>query len=249
MIIEYHRPQTLDEALALISRREPLTVPLGGGTALNRPSPNPLAVVDLQSLGLNTINKRGKNLDLGATLGLQALLDVSGIPSVLHQVIRHEATYNLRQMATIAGTLVACDGRSPFSTALLALDAQITLQPGEEQISLGDLLPIRNDILKGRLITKVTLPINMQLAYNYVARSPADLPIVCVAVSIWPSGRIRVTLGGYGDAPVLAMDGPGVEGAGISARDAYRNSTDEWASVDYRSEVAEILTRRCLEEL
>jgi CO/xanthine dehydrogenase FAD-binding subunit len=57
MITAYHRPQTLDEALTLLSR--PDARPLGGGTILSRPGPDPIQVVDLQSLGLNTINKKG----------------------------------------------------------------------------------------------------------------------------------------------------------------------------------------------
>jgi CO/xanthine dehydrogenase FAD-binding subunit len=50
MIVEYHRPPTLDLALQLLSRQSPVTVPMGGGTILNQPSPVPIAVVDLQEL-------------------------------------------------------------------------------------------------------------------------------------------------------------------------------------------------------
>lgn len=35
MILEYHRPKTIDEALALLERDNPRTVPLGGGTTLS----------------------------------------------------------------------------------------------------------------------------------------------------------------------------------------------------------------------
>lgn len=249
MIVEYHRPQTMDEALSLILRMEPKTVPLGGGTTLNRPSSEPIAVVDLQSLGLSTFETRGVNLTMGATLTLQALLDIPETSPALQQAIQHEATYNLRQAATVAGTLVACDGRSPFTTALLALDTQLMVEPGGEQISLGDLLPSRYERLKGLVITKVMLPLNVRLAYKYVARTPADLPIVNVAVAQWPSDRVRVVLGGYGSAPSMAVDGPVTDGAEMAARSAYSHATDEWASGEYRMEVAEILIRRCLKEL
>ncbi len=36
MIIEYHRPETLEQALALLSRKNPPTLPLGGGSYLSR---------------------------------------------------------------------------------------------------------------------------------------------------------------------------------------------------------------------
>ncbi len=246
MITEYHRPKKLEAALKLLSRSEPPTFPMGGGSILNRPQSNRFAVVDLQDLGLNTIQNRGNTLDLGAAVNLQSLLEVSGLPTALVKAISHEATYNLRQVATVAGTLIASDGRSPFTTALLALDTNLTLEPGEEQVNLGDLLPLRTERLPGRLITKIHIPLNAKLGYEYVARSPADLPIVCVGVAQWPSGRTRVALGGFGKAPLVAFDGSEAQGAEAAARNAYSHAGDAWASAEYRREIAAILTRRYL---
>ena len=263
MIVEYHRPTLLEDALTLLARPEPFTVPLGGGSALNRPSPQPMAVVDLQALGLNFIQQQGSTLVIGATLTLQAFqeslntqrLSNSDLAVTLQKAITHEATYNLRQVATIAGTLVAADGRSPFTTAMLALDAQLTIRPGEESsgnpqaISLGDILPLRSERLQRRLITQVTIPVKVRLAYEFVARSPADRPIVCASVAVWPSGRTRVVLGGHGQAPILAFDGPEADGAEIAARSAFSQAGDEWASAEYRQDIAGLLTRRCLQQL
>lgn len=249
MIIEYHRPTTVEEALALLSRKDVRTIPIGGGSAFRRILNKPIAVVDLQELDFNQINDRGKILDVGATVTLQNLLDSTTISPKLDEVIRYEATYNLRQVASIAGTLVAANGRSPFTTALLALDAQLVLQPDEEVVDLGDFLPLRSDWLQGRLIVAVRLPMNIILDYDYVARSPADQPIVCVAVCKWPSGRTRVALGGFGEAPMLVFDGTESRGAEVAAKNAYSIAEDEWASSDYRQEIASILTARTLSRL
>jgi CO/xanthine dehydrogenase FAD-binding subunit len=253
MIIAYHRPKTLAEALALLSGGEAQAIPIGGGSAFDRAATGPLAVVDLQDLGLNGVQDRANFMDLGATATLQALLETARLPQALHEAIRHEATHNLRQVATVAGTLVAADGRSPFTTALLALDASLTFLPGgsppaEGQVSLGDFLALRQDWLRGRLITRAAIPLNARLTYTYVARTPADRPIVCAAAAVWPSGRTRVALGGYGPAPILAMDGPEAAGAEAAARNAYSQAGDAWASAEYRQEVAGVLVRRCLEE-
>jgi len=258
MIIEYHRPETLDEALKLLARSDPVTVPIGGGTVLNQPSDTPVAVVDLQALGLDAVESGERTMTIGAAVTLQSLLKVSEISPALIEAIRHEATYNLRQMATVGGTLVSAGGRSPFATAMLALDARMFVVRHEsavsdvsaaEKISLGNLLPLREEKLSKHLITQITIPANVKLAYQYVARTPADLPIVCVAVAQWPSGRTRVALGGYGSAPLMAMDGPEPDGAEIAARDAYREAGDQWASAEYRSDVAATLTRRLLQEI
>lgn len=247
MIIEYHRPETIEEALRLLARAQPVSLPLGGGSTLAGPSPQQIAAVDLQDLGLDSIQPRGNFLELGATARLQALLESADVPQELKAVVEYEANRNLRQVATVAGTLVSAGGRSPFTTAMLALDATLSLLPaGEPEIDLGDLLPVRSERLRGRLITSITLSLNARLGYDYVARTPADQPLVCVAVAVWPSGRTRVALGGYGEAPRLAFDGSEASGADIAARSAYAQAGDEWASAVYRQEVAAILTKRLL---
>ncbi len=247
MIIEYHRPQTLEEALALLARPGIITVPLGGGTSLKKDGQEPIAVVDLQSLGLNTIERKGKAILIGATVTLQALRETPGLPDALYRAIDLEATYNLRQMATVAGSLVACGGRSAFATALLALDATLTFV-GERSspVGLGDFLLMRPNSLRGNLITAILLPANARLAFEYVARTPADLPIACAAVAQWPSGRTRLALGGFGGAPLLAMDGPEFDGIETAARNAYAAAGDQWASAEYRCEIAGVLARRCV---
>jgi CO/xanthine dehydrogenase FAD-binding subunit len=253
MIIEYHRPDSLEEALELLARAEPVTLPLGGGLVLNQPSPEPVAVVDLQLLGLNQITPRGKQLEIGASVTLADLGAHPEVPSALAQAISLETTHNRRQVATVAGTLVAADGRSPFTTAMLALDAKLSLASAREEfaqdISLGNFLPQRPERLRLCLITRVTIPLHARLAYHSVARSPMDQPLVCAAVAQWPSGRTRVALGGYDNAPRLALDGPDAEGAEAAASSAYLQAEDEWASAAYRSEMAAVLVKRCLVQI
>jgi len=257
MILEYHRPQNLDEALALLARSDPKTIPMGGGSAVNQPTADSYAVVDLQSLSLSNLQIQGNQLILGATLTLQELLGgapVGGnldieLPLALKTALRLEGTYNLRQVATVAGALVSADGRSPFATTMLALDTWLELLPGERKVKLGDLLPLREESLNGRLITQAMLPLNVKLSYQYVARSPVDLPIVCAAAAVWPSGRTRVVLGGWGSSPSLAFDGSEAGGAKAAACSSFDQAGDQWASAAYRQKMAGVLTERCLEEI
>lgn len=245
MISEYHRPQTLAEALQLLQRKQPLTRPLGGGTAIDFKSEQPIAVVDLQSLGLDAVEQQGHLLHIGATATLQQLLEFPDLQPALRSAIRHQATYNLRHQATVGGSLVSADGRSPFGVALLALDAQLKLLPDERTLSYGDFLALREQFLPGQLITTVSISLHVELCYEYVARSPADLPIVCAALARWPSGRLRFALGGWGKTPTLVLDGQGHEGLRLAAQSAYSNAGDEWASAEYRSHVAGVLAKRC----
>jgi CO/xanthine dehydrogenase FAD-binding subunit len=251
MITEYYRPQTLEEALKYLS--EPNTRPLGGGTLLSHPSDDPFAVVDLQALGLDKLHKSGNNLEIGATVTLQALLESSHTPAALKVALKLEAPLNLRNMGTVAGTLVTCDGRSPFAAVMLALDAKLTVVSVESSVvSLGDFLPLRvgaDGVRPGTLITKIVIPLQTKLAFETVARTPDDKPIVCAALSQWPSVRTRLVIGGWGSSPSVALDGNEVSGVEEAARNSAHDDADQWASAEYRSAVAGVLANRCLERL
>ena len=254
MHLEYHRPKTIDEAVALLAREEPFTVPLAGGAFLNAQSRPPaipqedVAVVDLQDLGLGGIKPRGNFIDIGATASLQDVVE-SDLPKALREAAHIETTYTRRVLQTVAGTLVAADGISPFATAMMALDARLTLAPNDEVLPLGELYPFRWEHLRGKLITKITVPANAKFALETVAPSPLSRPLVVVAVAQWPSGRTRIVLGGWGEAPHLAMDGPEPTGAEQAARNAAYEAADYRASAEYRREVAVVLVRRALAAL
>ena len=244
MITAYHRPKTLDEALTLLT--QPNRTPLGGGTLLSRPTTDPVEAVDLQALSLDSIKKSGNNLEIGATVTLQQLLESEHCPEPMKSALKLEAPLNLRNAATVAGTLVAGDGRSTFGTILLALDAKIETRYSTDDSrmsNIGEFLPLRPQ----GLITSITIPLNVRLAFDYVSRTPADKPIVCAALAQWNSGRTRLVLGGYSKSPLLAMDGTESEGVEAAARNAFHEATDEWASAEYRMDVAATLARRCLE--
>ena len=247
MITKYHRPETLEETLSLLTK--PDTLPLGGGTLLTTLKSATVEVVDLQALGLNTIHKKGNYLEIGATATLQQLLENEHIPEALKSALKLDAPLNIRNAATVAGALVVADGRSTFGTVMLALDTKLTVHPGDEEVEIGSFLPLRADNLSGKLITRITIPLNAKLAFESVARTPADKPIVCAALAQWPSGRTRLVLGGYGKAPLLAMDGTEAEGIEAAASNAFHEATDEWASAEYRTDVAATLAKRCAEKI
>jgi putative selenate reductase FAD-binding subunit len=246
MITTYHRPQSLDEALTLLT--QPNRIPLGGGTLLSRPAADSVEVVDLQALSLDSITKSGNSLEIGATVTLQQLLESVHCPEALKPALRLEAPLNIRNTATVAGTLVACDGRSTFVTVLFALDAKIDIRTSPDASrgsNIGEFLPLRP---RG-LITSISIPLNVKLAFDYVSRTPADKPIVCTAVAQWNSGRTRLAVGGYGKVPMLAMDGTEPEGVETAARNAFHEAADEYGSAEYRMDIAATLAKRCLNSL
>ncbi len=245
MIVEYHRPDTLEAALALLERKSPPTYPLGGGTVLSRHAREGSAMVDLQNLSLDDITPQGNRLTLGATVTLQALVEADVAPEALRDAARQEASQNLRQVATVAGTLVAGDGTSPLLAALLALDAIVRWQPGDREVRLGDWLPLRDDEHQG-LITEIEISTQAQLSLGLVGRSPADRAQVLVVVARWESGRTRVVVGGKMKAPLLAMDGTEVTGYNEAIKNAYSHYSNQTISKDYVQETAATLVQRIL---
>lgn len=245
MISTYHRPQTLDEALTLLT--QPNTVPLGGGTLLSKATTDSVAVVDLQRLGLGSLRANGNELVIGATSTLQSLLESEHTPAALKSALKLEAPLNIRNTATVAGTLVTSDGRSTFAAMLLAMDAKIELIENRQSkiVNCGEFLLTH----PSGLITSITIPLNTKSAFEFVSKTPADKPLVGAAIVQWNSGRTRLVLSGYSKTPLLAMDGTEADGIQEAAKNAYHEAHDEWASAEYRIDIAAVLAKRALDAL
>ncbi len=233
-----------------MSRPTPITMPLGGGTVLSHHRGQDIEVVDLQALGMNRISEHGNVLEVGAMVTLQQLLDMPACPPGLVTALRLEAPLNLRHSSSLGGTLVVADGRSTLATVLLALDARLALKlTASASMSLGEYLPRRAQLGPGYLITAIEWPLGAALEFDYVARTPADRPIVDIGVARWPSGRTRAAVGGWGASPLLALDGADDGGVEPAVRTALSDANDAWGSASYRMEAAAVLARRCLDRL
>lgn len=249
MIEAYYRPESLEEAISLLADKEQNLKPLGGGTFLSRQHTAKFGVVDLQNIGLDQIEQRGGRILVGAATWMNAVVAHPDIQPEIKRAVEIDASENVRNMATLAGWLVTCDGRSILSTVLLALDATLTWAPDGKRVRLGDWFPIRKQEQPGVLVTAIEWQAQAKVVFEYSARSPKDRPILIVAAAQWGSGRTRIALGGYGAEPIIAMDGPESSGAELASRDAYADASDQWASAAYRQDVAAKLALRCLERI
>ncbi len=251
--MEYLRPESIEEALALLDDG----IPLAGGSHITPKRYDIGRVVDLQSLGLDELALREGTFTAGAMVRLQQLMAPElALPEALRKACRHEAAWNIRNQATLGGVLWSADGRSPLLTALAALEPVVEIAPDDQQQVLSAYLEERGTGV--HLILSITLEVPQAMAYDYVARAPMDRPLVCVAGSCHrsDSGNIlRMALGGYGDAPVAlsfefdASDDDLLDRVSQATRDAYRSAQDAFASAEYRSDVAGVLGRRVASEV
>jgi CO/xanthine dehydrogenase FAD-binding subunit len=249
MIEDYIRPASIAEAVSLLSDKTKVLKPLGGGTSISREKNKQFGVVDLQGLGLDHLEQTGQHIKAGAATKLKTFLGHSAVHPEIQRSILMDTTDNIRNAASFGGWLISSDGRSVFSTVMLALDASMTWEPGGISIQMGDWLPLRRKEAPGVLMTEVNWPVQPYVAFEYVARSPKDRPILIVAVAQWRSGRTRIALGGFGVTPIIAMDGPDDSGADVASRDAFYKAGDQWASAQYRREVVSTLAVRCLKRI
>ena len=255
--LNYHRPKTINETLALMEKG----VPLAGGTVLTPQRYHVDAVIDLQDLRLDELKVGKSEIHIGATAKLQALIDAQEeLPQALTQACRQEAALNIRNIATLGGSVMTADGRSPLLTALLALDASVITEPGSNSEPLQKLLENRKGFREPRLIVAFDMVRPNRLVYEQVSRSPADRPLVCLAVAEYLTSEgeshVIAALGGYGERPIRltkmeeALEkGASLVDAASLVQKAYNDAEDAFASAAYRSEIAGILARRLLTEV
>ncbi len=265
---EIYKPTTIEQALELL--RQPGTVVLAGGAQLVADGRRDVqAVVDLSGLGLSYIRESGGGIAIGAMTRL-AEIDESPIlralaNGVIAQAAHRSAASVLRNQATVAGTLIA-EPDGVLAVALLALDAQVTIVRKETQVvPLADFLSMRDHLLMEALLTEIAVPMtNPRASLQTVARTPSDKPIVCACAAAQIGNGVarnaRIALGGVGQLAVRAtrveqeiegkaLNGQLIEAAAGKAAEGVTPLGDFRGSIEYRKEMAVVLTRRAVEEL
>ena len=235
VIETYHRPATLDEALALLGADGAAV--LGGGTSLVAANAA-TGLIDLQDLGLNGIELDGDRVVVGAMVRLRDLAESDLAPAMLRDLAKREAPSTIRNVATIGGAIATGDFESELLAGLLVFEAQVAVvdSEGETSHSLGDYL---RDRPLG-IITKVTVATGGTSSAARTARTPADRPIVMAAVRRTDDGDVFLALTGVSATPI-AID--------PDALDSLNPPGDFRGTTEYRIHLARTLSRRAVEGL
>lgn len=236
-VLAYHRPRSLDEAHALLSN--PRHALLAGGTlivpASRKPTDEGVSLIDLQALGLDTIEEDGDRLTIGAMVRLGDLMVDARTPSLLADLCRRELPSTLRNAATLGGTVGAAEADSVLLAGLLVHDAAIGLHAATDRSLAALLAAAVTD-----LITAVSVETSGKGAIAVTGRTPADVPIVAAVGRLTASG-IRLALTGVAATPVLVD--PADPTAGLAPTADFRGTAD------YRLHLAATLSTRVLEQL
>jgi len=195
LVVEYHRPGSLAEAVELL--KQPDHVALGGGTVVNADrNRSQLVAVDLQSLGLDVVSWEASRVQFGAMCRLSEVeRQCSG--DLLAEAARRELPSTLRTVGTVGGTVAAGGGESLMLAALMASGASVRTADGAE-VSVERYVSAPGDLIVG-----VDVTAEGAWAIEHTGRTPMDTPIVAVVGRRAEDG-ITLAVTGVGAQPVVA---------------------------------------------
>ncbi|MHB2018684.1 MAG: FAD binding domain-containing protein [Candidatus Xenobia bacterium] len=245
---QYHHAQTVEEAVRLLQQHQEAAL-IAGGTWMV-PRGEARVLVDIARVPLGQLAEQDGQLTIGALVTLQQL--VEGPHSFLAAAARESAGHLVRNAATVGGVIISALAGHELLTALLALDARLTLVgQSARQVTLEEQL--RTGVRRrDQVLTEITVPGKVPAARHRVSRGHPDRSIVSVAVCRHADG-FHVALGGMEAAPYRLPQAEQAANAGQAVdavvREHARADSDFLASAEYRREVAGVLARRAMEEI
>ena len=131
-IREYKRAESLEEAWQLNQKKANRV--LGGMIWLKMETINVGTAIDLSGLGLYTIEETDAGFSIGAMVTLRQLETHPGLEAFTHgavrEALRHIVGVQLRNLATVGGSIYSRFGFSDVLTLFLALNASVELYRG-----------------------------------------------------------------------------------------------------------------------
>lgn len=274
----YHRPQSVAQAVQLLSEYGGTARILSGGQSLmpmlNMRLWRPAALIDIGSVpGLDTIEVKGDETVLGARFGYSRIetdpIVANRLP-LLARMILSVGDRQVRNRGTIGGALVQADPTGEMALGALMLGAKIQVQgaKGTRAIAAEDFFlgSYSTAIDPEELLVSITYPRHPDhFAFAEVTRRHNDFAVVSVAVAgdvdeagCWRG--LRVGLGGVDETPVLArrameagegttLDTETIAAMAVTAAEDINPPDDIRASARYRRHLTRVYLTRMLASL
>lgn len=223
---EYHRPATLDEALALMARYGGDAKALAGGQslipAMNFRLSRPATLIDLNRIAeLSFITPDGsRGLKIGA-MARQRAVERSEIVAqkapLIGETLPFVAHPQIRNRGTLGGSIAHADPSAELPAVMLALEARFRLRSAGSERSLpaADFFTglFTTALAPDELLVEIHLPAapaGTGWAFSEIARRHGDYALVGVASLVQLDSRercigARVALLSVGDGPLLAQ--------------------------------------------
>jgi aerobic carbon-monoxide dehydrogenase medium subunit len=274
---DYHRPATLDEAVALLARHGDAAKVLSGGMSLLPVLKLRLGsvahLVDIGRIpGLEYVKEEGGVLKIGGATR-QATLERSELIGAKYPILRDAvgliADPLVRNRATVGGNLANGDPGNDLPAIMIALGATLVARgpKGERAIAANQFYKgiYSTALAPDEILTEIRVPIpppRSAGAYLKLKRKVGDFAAAAAAVQVTLDAkgaieRAGVALTNAGPTPVEAIDAarylvgksPDEKTIAEAARLAAAKSApsaDQRGSVEYKQEMARVLTGRAL---
>jgi carbon-monoxide dehydrogenase medium subunit len=271
---EYHRPETLEEALDLLATLGDEAKVLAGGQSLipllKLRLASPAHLVDVNRIrGLDGIEERDGSLRIGALVRHNTLVAseviAAGYPTIA-AAAPQIADPIVRNMGTIGGSLSHADPAGDLGSVMLALEASVVLKSkdGERELAIGDFLvdAFTSAVEPGELLTEVRVPTpgpRSGGAYLKLERKVGDFATVGVAVALTLSNgsiaRAGIGLTGVGLKNIQAAEAEASLAGGEPTDEAFAEAgrlaaqaanpvSDVRGSDAYKRHVVDVFVRR-----
>ena len=252
---DYVKVEALDEAYELCQKRSSLIV--GGMAWLKMSSVTKRVIIDLSGLGLDTIEETDEGFSIGAMVPLRQIELHEGLNAytegAVRESVRHIVGVQLRNLATVGGSIYSRFGFSDVLTMFLALNASVELYKGGiVPLSEYAQRPYDRDILVRVIVPKA----QAAFCYPSVRNSQTDFPVLtCAAAKT--AGGFRVAIGARPGKAVLytlqpnAAETPELTAARFAAevRANIRTESNMRGSAEYRNHLAGVLVKRAVLKL
>jgi carbon-monoxide dehydrogenase medium subunit len=273
---DYHAPRTLPEALGLLERLGDEAKLLSGGQSLlpllKLRLARPGHVIDIGRIpGLDYLKEEGGVLRIGA-LVREAALEASPLIQVRYPILADTAAVVadplVRNLATICGNLAHGDPANDHPATMLALGAEVvaTGKGGQRTIPVAQFFTglFATALEPSEILTEIRVPTPPEAsggAYVKLERKVGDFATAGAAVQVTLAGgtfsRVGIGLTNLGPTPIKATDAEAflngkkpddavLAEAAKRAAAAARPSADRRGSVEYKTEMARVLTLRAL---
>jgi len=212
--------------------------------------------IDLSSLSLNLIEEDEDSFKIGCMCTLRDIEVHSGLNNYFNDLIsksvEHIVGVQMRNMATVGGSIYSRFGFSDILTVLLSLNSYVELYKGGI-VSLDEYvgMPLDRDILTRIIIKKDS----RKVAYSCHRMSSTDFPVLACAVSNIGE-KWNVVLGARPRKAKLAQfnlnESPKKEEIDLMISQIIDNSsfgTNYRGSKKYRQILADVLIRRNIDEI
>ena len=248
-IREYKRAESLEEAWQLNQKRNNRVI--GGMIWLKMENINVGTAIDLSGLGLDTIEETEEGFAIGAMVTLRQFELHEGLAAytegAVRESVRHIVGVQLRNLATVGGSLYSRFGFSDVLTIFLALNASVELyKGGVVPLSEYAQRPYDRDILVRVLVPKE----HARFCYQSVRNSQTDIPVLTCAAARLQDGSYRFAVGARPLKAVLYEEpaAPAQQLAETIQQQVVTGSNMR-GSAEYRRHLTGVLVRRAAEEL